>query len=222
MAIAVRRRILRSPPILARFPMADAPFEQETRFDHDVDPEPYLRACPPEATTRGTFFQHIYDAGAALSSSDRERLFDGLERRSWFPFKSYPLTEFMRLAYNAARVLHADRSTAEGLRRVGWLSYPSFASTLAGRVVLFALGNHLEDVVRACPAAYRQGLPLARVHVKPLGERHWEFEMWNVHSFVDTYHCGVLEGAIRAFRFRPEVSVEPMSRCNARFIAKWE
>jgi uncharacterized protein (TIGR02265 family) len=202
--------------------MADTPFEEESRFDHDVDLEPYLRTCPHDATTRGTFFQHIYDAGTALSPGDRNRLFAGIERRSWFPFKRYPLTEFIQLAYNAAKVLHGERSTAEGLRRVGWLSYPSFASTMAGRVVLFAMGNRLEDVVNACPAAYRQGLPLARVHVKPLGERHWEIEMWNVHSFVDTYHCGVLEGAICAFRFRPEVSVEPRGPHDARFIAKWE
>jgi uncharacterized protein (TIGR02265 family) len=194
-----------------------------SRFAEDVDLEAYIRACPRDATTRGTFFQHVCDAAPIPTAKDRARLFAGLERHHWLPFKSYPLTDFMRLAHNAASLSYARFSSAEGLRRIGWMSYPSFASTMAGRVVLFALGNRLEDVVHACQQAYRHSLPLAHVQVTRKEERHYEIEMYNVHSFVDTYHCGVLEGAIHAFHLQPDVRVQRLTRrCDARFSVRWQ
>jgi uncharacterized protein (TIGR02265 family) len=198
-------------------------FEQTSRFGHEVDLEGSLRACPREATTLGTFFQHVFSATLAAAPKGRERLLDGLGQCAWFPFKSYPLTDFMRLAYNAAAVSFAHLPSAEGLRRIGWMSYPSFASTMAGRVVLFALGKQLEDVVRACPHAYRHSLSLSQVQVTERSKRLFEIEMHGVYSFVDTYHCGVLEGAVLAFQRAPRVTVEPLRRrCDARFVLGWD
>jgi len=199
------------------------PDDLPPRFHEEVDLAAYIRACPREATTRGAFFQRVHEATSAAVVGDRERLFEGLDRRSWFPFQSYPLTEFMRLSHNAAVVSFGSFGSAEGLRRIGWMAYPSFASTMAGRVVIFALGNTLDDIVAVVPQAYKHTLPLASVDVTRKGESHYEIVMRDVHSFVDTYHCGVLEGALVAHGRRPSVSVQRLARrCDARFIVRWQ
>lgn len=73
----------------------------------------------------------------------------------------------MRLAHNGAKLAYLRLALSDGLRRIGWMSYPSFAATMAGRVVLFALGESLEDVVRAAPKAYGIGLPGAKASAAP-------------------------------------------------------
>jgi uncharacterized protein (TIGR02265 family) len=194
----------------------------EPTWTEDVSLERYLEACPAHAETLGTFFahvrQHVIDALGALP----DEFFEGVSKKSWLPFRSYPLRDFMRVAYAAARLAYPNLSRSDGLRRIGWRSYPSFAATMAGRVVLFALGDELDDVVRASPKAYRLGLPGCSVEVTRVGERHYRYEMRDVHSFVDSYHYGVLEGAILAFKHRPDIRLRRLDRlCDAEFEVRW-
>lgn len=189
---------------------------------HDVDVGLFVKSCPPSATTQGTFFQHVRDAVVARTDGVPPGLMKGVTERSWAPFLKYPLRDFMHLAVNAAGILHAEQPLAEGLRRMGWLAYPSFASTMAGRIVLLALGDSLEDVVNATPKAYAITLPSATVDVKKLGERRYRFEFRNAYSFVDTYHRGVLEGAVRAHGYEPKIVTHCGKRsCDADFEGGW-
>jgi uncharacterized protein (TIGR02265 family) len=188
----------------------------------DIDVASFVKSCPPSAATQGTFFQHVRDAVVARAGEVPEGLMKGVTERSWAPFLKYPLRDFMHLAVNAAGILHAEQPLAEGLRRMGWLAYPSFASTMAGRIVLLALGDSLEDIVRATPKAYAITLPSATVEVKKLGERRYRFEFRNAYCFVDTYHRGVLEGAVRAHGYEPRIETHYKNRsCDADFEGGW-
>ena len=105
---------------------------------------------------------------------------------------------------------------------MGRLAYPSFASTMAGRVVLFALGEGLEQMAEALPKAYALGLHDARVEVERLGPRHYLVRYANAHCFVDTYQLGVIEGAFIAQRVVPNIIVRPGKRiCDAELEGKW-
>jgi uncharacterized protein (TIGR02265 family) len=129
----------------------------------------------------------------------------------------------MRLAHNGAILAFPRSALSEGLRRMGWMSYPSFAATMAGRVVLFALGETLVDVVRAAPKAYAIGLPGATVTSREIAPQRWRFELRDVYSFVDSYQYGVLEGAVLAFSRKPRVRIRRMARlCDADFDVQWE
>jgi uncharacterized protein (TIGR02265 family) len=190
-------------------------------FTEDVDLDHFLKRCPATATTRGTFFVHVIDHLRAKLGQIPADIDPTLVRRR-LPFGSYPLTDFMRLAYEAAVRLYPLQSSSEALRRVGWMSYPSFASTMAGRVVLFAFGRTIEDVIRASSKAYGVGLSGAKVRATRIGDRHWVYELRDVHSFVDTYHYGVLEGAVIAHGFRAEIGLRRGSRhCDADFDLHW-
>lgn len=191
-------------------------------FDRDVALDAYLAECPRTATTRGTFFEFVQKLAQKPNGEVDERLFEGVVRQRWMAFKSYPLSDFMRLAHNAASICFPGVPTGEGLRRVGWSSFTSFASTMAGRVVLFSLGDRLEDLVLVTPKSYALTLSGCDVQVAPHGPRHYVFEMRRVYSFADTYHVGVLEGAIQTLGFIPEVLVrQAAKRCDVDFDVRW-
>jgi uncharacterized protein (TIGR02265 family) len=192
-------------------------------FADEVSLDRYLVACPADATTRGTFFLHVRDHVAKELGRVPDALFDGIARRAWLPFHTYSLREFMRLAHNGARLAYARLPTSDGLRRIGWMSYPSFAATMAGRVVLFAFGDQLEDIVKAAPKAYGVGLPGATVTSRELGPRHWRFSLRDVYSFADAYHYGVIEGAVLAFSREPHIRLRLLGRpCDADFDVRWQ
>jgi uncharacterized protein (TIGR02265 family) len=191
-------------------------------FDAPISLEAHLEECRPDATTLGTFFQYVYNALARCSPEAREAACERLPVRRWIPFKQYPLRDYLPFAYQAARVLHPGVPLGEGLRRVGALSYPSFASTMAGRVVLFAFGERLDDVITAAGKSYRLALPAAQVHQTRVGERHHVFEIRDVPTFLEVFHCGVIEGAIRAHGYEPNVRFRRYSRrSDGDFDIRW-
>ena len=202
--------------------MRSVPESLGPSLNQAIDVERYLKACPLDESTQGTFLQYIRDEVVHRMGSAPARLFEGLPRDRWLPFLKYPLRELMHLVVNAARILHPKQPLAEGLRRVGWFAYPSFAATMAGRVVLFAFGDNLEDVVRSVPKAYSICVPDAQVTISLQTERHFEAQFRGVHCFVDTYHRGVIEGAIWSHGFEPTVQVIPGKRISdADMIADW-
>lgn len=192
-------------------------------FAEEVPVDRYLAACPAAAVTRGTFFLHVRDHVNKELGREPDALFEGVTRRAWLPFHTYPLREFMRLAHNGARLAYPRLPTSDGLRRIGWMSYPSFAATMAGRVVLFAFGDQLEDIMKAAPKAYGIGLPGAVVTSRELGAKHWRFALRDAYSFVDAYHYGVLEGTLLAFSRRPLIRLRLLARpSDADFDVRWE
>jgi uncharacterized protein (TIGR02265 family) len=202
--------------------MRSAPDSLGPSLGHAVDVERYLKACPQDESTQGTFLQYIRDEVVKRMGGAPPKLFDGLPRDRWLPFLKYPLRELMHLAVNAAHILYPKLPLSEGLRRVGWFAYPSFAATMAGRVVLFAFGETLDDVVRAVPKAYAITVPDAQVTLTLQTDRHFRLEFRGVHCFVDTYHRGVIEGAIWCHGFDPSVEVTLGSRlCDANMVADW-
>lgn len=191
-------------------------------WEADVPIDAVLRACPRQLSTRGVFFQCICEQVREQRGLEPDGLFDGLSRRQWVVFQSYPLRDFIQLAHNAARLLVGVRSTGEGLRRLGWAAYPSFARTMAGRVVLYALGEELDDVLQVAPKAYEVALPGAFVTSRRLAARHWRLEMRDVYNFVERYQYGVLEGAIREHGYEPQIRLRQHARsCDVDFDVRW-
>jgi uncharacterized protein (TIGR02265 family) len=191
-------------------------------FAGSMNVERYLAACPPAATTRGTFFTHIRDHVRRNLEQDPELLYKGVQRRQWHAFNLYPLIDFMQLTVNACQLMHPRLPVGEALRRMGWLSFSSFTATMSGRVVAFALGNRFEDVLRAGPAAYRFTLPSSIVRISAVAEKHFRIEMRCVPSFVDTYHFGVIEGAATALGQSVTIKVRRGARLSdADFDIRW-
>jgi uncharacterized protein (TIGR02265 family) len=190
-------------------------------LDITVDVDFYLRSCPSHATAPGVFMQDIVKIVTAKHRGATERLHEGITERRFIAFKSYPLRDFMRLAVNACKILHDAVPLSEGLRRLGRTAFPSLRATMAGKVVLFALGNRLEDAFRNAPKAYKLVLPQADVTVN-VGQGRGHIELRGVYNFPTTYHYGVFEGTIAEHGFQPRIRILPGARwCDASFDVEW-
>lgn len=149
-------------------------------------------------------------------------LFEGVVGRRWISWSNYPLADFMRLILNASRLAYPKESLGEGLRQLGWKAYPSFAATMAGRVVIYAFGDDVEALMQAVPRAYSVSLSGASARVRRLGLGHWEVELRNAYNFPDCYHLGVIEGAVRARGITPEVRIRRCPRrCDLDYELRW-
>jgi uncharacterized protein (TIGR02265 family) len=195
------------------------PFERPV-LNPRVDVDAHLRACPPTATTRGTFFQFLVDV--VHDKRHRADIFDGVGSRRWVPWNNYPLIDFMRMAINVVRILHRERAVGEGLRSIGRMAYPSFANTMAGRVILHAFGDDIDAMMLAVPRAYAVSVSHLKVTSTRLGPRHWQVQMRDVFNFVETYHLGVLEGALLARGVTPNMQIRRHARpCDLDFDVQW-
>ena len=192
-------------------PPSALPFEPPD-FAAPIDIDAQLQACPAIATARGTFFQYVSDLALKQTGTLPPGLFEGVSARRWTAWNTYPLTDFMRLAVNAARLAFPREPLREGLRRVGWTAYPSFASTMAGRVVVFAFGDDIDAMLQAIPRAYSVSLRGAEARSRRVGPGHWEVELRGVHNFADCYQVGVLEGAVRARGGSPRIRIRRLPR----------
>jgi uncharacterized protein (TIGR02265 family) len=190
-------------------------------LDIPVDVDFCLRSCPSHATVPGVFMLDILKVVVAKHHGASERLLDGLSQRRWVVFKTYPLRDFMRLAVNASRIMYDAVPLSEGLRRLGRTAFPSLNSTMAGKIVLFALGNRLEDAFRNAPKAYKLVLPESDVTVE-VGKGRGRIELRGVYNFPTTYHYGVFEGTIAEHGFNPRIRILPGERwCDASFDVEW-
>jgi uncharacterized protein (TIGR02265 family) len=202
--------------------MRPPPLSMGPSLRHTIDVAQFIKACPAESTTTGTFFQHVREAVVKRTGSAPAALFKGLTAERWTPFLQYPLRDFMHLAVNAAGILHPHEPLAEGLRRIGWLAYPSFASTMAGRIVLFAFGEKLEQVVQATPRIFAVTVPGMEVTILERTERRALLQFHGVYCFADCFMRGVLEGSIWCHGFEPNVTVTVGIRpSDADFDTRW-
>ena len=202
-------------------PTSFAPTWEPAVLDLQIDVDFYLRSCPADATVPGVFLQDLAKLVMGRQHGATEQLYAGLKDRRWTAFKPYPLRDFMRLAVNAARILDPGVPLSEALRRLGRTAFPSLQATMAGRIVLYALGDRLEDAFRNAPKAYKLVLPHAEVTVD-VGEKAGTIELRGVYNFVTTYHYGVFEGTIAAYGFHPRIAIRPSRRwCDATFDVSW-
>jgi uncharacterized protein (TIGR02265 family) len=202
--------------------MRPPPHSMGPSLRQSIDVAQSIKACPVESTTTGTFFQHVREAVAKRTGGIPGTLLKGMTTDRWTPFLQYPLRDFMQLTVNAAGILHPHEPLAEGIRRIGWLAYPSFASTMAGRIVLFAFGEKLEQVVQATPRIFAVTVPGVVVTILGQSERRALLQFRGVYCFADCFMRGVLEGSIWCHGFEPQVIVTTGARpSDAEFDTRW-
>lgn len=182
-------------------------------FSAPLDVDAYLSTVPARATVKGMFFQDIVDA---LRDVGKERA--GVR---YHAFHDYSLRDFMVFLVDAARELHPDVPTREGLRRIGQKAYPVFADTRLGKVVFGVLGSNLAVIMKMAAKGYALSLNVGRAETLDSGNSHTRIHLKEIYCFIDSYQVGVFEGAILAAKRTPDVSMRLISNSEAELLAQW-
>jgi len=178
-----------------------------------LDTEAAIEAIPAEATLSGVFLAAVADGAS------KDGPLPGA-RTSYTHFRPYPLREHARLLVAAAPVLWPRESMREGLRRLGRRTPQALVGSLIGRVVLGSVEGPLE-VLRAVARSYPMHLKPGSAEVVELGPGRAVVRLREVHHFVDSHHCGSLEGALRYAEVDGRVRVHAYSRADADFLCEW-
>ena len=141
---------------------------------------------------------------------------------SYQPFLSYPHADFIRLAVAAASALHPSVPLGEGLRRIGQSAYDALLPSLAGKILFGVLGVDFEQVLTHGPKGYALAVTFGSVEFERLGPGHARYTYRAMPALLDTYHVGVIEGAMRHCKVEGEVLVATTDLANAVFDITWK
>jgi uncharacterized protein (TIGR02265 family) len=188
-------------------------------FDHELDSKPYLDRVPEGTCCKGMFFNDIINNVRRMSPG-AEKLLPGASRR-YVPFRDYPLREHMGLTAAAVPLLFPRMLSREGMRRLGWLSYPTFAESMVGRVVFGILGNDLEQIFSVGPRAFPISVNRGRATAERLGSNHFRYVFRDFFGYLDTYYVGVIEGPILHHKRVPDVRLHLETLSDGIMDIRW-
>jgi uncharacterized protein (TIGR02265 family) len=189
-------------------------------FTGPLDLPAHLAATPVDESCKGFFFTGVVDLVRKLRPGRDDELLDGVVGRRWVAFRDYPLRDNLRLLSNAVGILYPRLAGRDAMRRMGWLAHPFFAESIVGKVVYGLLGSDPDALIASGPRAYELSLRYGRMYVQRCGPRHWRARLEHV-AFFDTYHVGVVEGALRMRAVVPRVLLRIESRTCGELDITW-
>jgi uncharacterized protein (TIGR02265 family) len=190
-------------------------------FEAPLDVEAAIHRTPAYVNTKGMFTRQIAELGKRAAPTREAELYVGIERRRWMPFGDYPLRETMKLLANVAPLRYPGLPIREALRRLGWTAFSTFADSLAGKVVLGAVGSDLESVLGVADRGISLSLSHGKVVSRKIEPGYWELFYSDMWCFLDSYHVGVIEGVLRAKGVAAEMKIRLRDPQNGIFRVRF-
>jgi len=188
-----------------------SPFESERR-----ELQRCVEDTPKDATVKGMFIDSF------LKTLDGARIPRPTDKR-FVSFRDYPLTSFMDLMLSSTAAMYPSHAPREGLRLMGQLGYPTFASSTVGRVIFSLAGRSWEAALPLASRAYEVSLTPGRATLTNITPNTATLELREVWNFADTYQVGVFEGAMQTFNIEGQVkAVKRGKRCDVDLFLEWE
>ena len=179
-----------------------------------IDINAYIREIPPEAVTKGMFFdplrEQVREAGHPIPGRDR-----------YIAFRNYPMPEYLEVVLGCGELLHPGTPTRALLRMAGRLVYPTFASSLLGSLLFKFAGRDVPRLLKAVPRAYNQINPRASAEVETRGQNSAIVKVRGLWDVPEVSQVGIFEGGIEALGLEGEVLVRPLTECDCDLLLNW-
>src|SRR5512138_1848110 len=158
-----------------------------------------LAAATPRDTARGLTFNALFDTleehlgREAAAAADPERKGHRTE------FFSYPISDFLRIAFEGADRLEGKLgSVDEAFRSFGYRTTTNVLGSMMGATMIALAGkNGLRALLGQAVTGYRATVSYGERRIEWLGPRHARFTFDN-DFLVPQYHCGVFLAAVDA------------------------
>ncbi len=185
------------------------------------DLERRLAAATPKDTVRGFIFECVFDVAREHGGDELARRCDPAGKGSRVDFFSYPIADFLRAAWDAADALEKTLPFDDALRAMGVRAGGKFLQSSIGKTLVKLVGIEPRQLMSGVPSAYKSVVSYGERTVAWVGERHAR------HTFkrdflVPAYHCGVLEGALRAVGAKASATGKATGFLEAVYDVTWE
>jgi uncharacterized protein (TIGR02265 family) len=187
-----------------------------------------ISLATPTDTARGLFFNGVLSAVVALGGeSSRKQCYAMLgdlrfERR-FIDFSSYPVSDFLKLALAATKVLSPQLGSAETTqRRLGMQAMRDFLASMAGKTLLLLSGDSPKRVMGNLASGYRSAVSYGERTVTLTGETGAKVVMKR-DFMLPLYNEGVLLALLEAVRAKnPQVRARPFGVLDCEYELTWE
>ncbi len=164
-----------------------------------------LAAATPADTVRGLIFNALFDAVEEHLGHAAAVAVDPARKATRVEFFSYPIAEFLRIAFDGADRLEGKLgSTDAAFEAFGYRATSNVFSSVLGRTLVALAGNRgLRSLLGQAPNGYKATVSYGVRRVEWIGERHARLT-FERDFLVPAFHCGVLRAAVDAMGGRPE------------------
>jgi len=184
-------------------------------FSLPIDIEEYIRVVPATATIKGLFLSGLLDAlGSARPELPQGRL-------RYVAFKDYPLVDQVRLVPQIAAKMYPTLKPRDAMRRIGHSIYPTFATSLVGRVLFAAVGRDPAAMLQAGAKAYAISSNVGKVEILEQREGYALLNMHEMFNYIDCYQVGILEGALSVIGLKASVRIHLDTLTSGIFELTW-
>lgn len=160
------------------------------------DLETRLAAAVPEDTVRGLVFNGAFSVLREHGGEEAARQCDPAGTGSRTDFFSYPVTDYLNMAWNAADRLESHVGGVDAaFYKIGHRALANVLSSMLGRTLLTIAGGDIHRLLSQTPSGYKATVSYGERTVEWPDPRH--AHMVFTHDFlVPPFHCGVIAAAV--------------------------
>jgi uncharacterized protein (TIGR02265 family) len=177
-------------------------------FASPLDVTAVVEQVPKTAMIKGFFVDSFEKIVLAEKPELKGRLYEGWERPSYSPLRSYWRGEILRVEAHLSQLMFPSLPLREAIRQACHRVYPTFLTSLLGRVVLVALiGNDIDSVLKSGPKMMSSMVSYGSVDAERKGDRHWVYHYKDYYSWLDCGDVGVIEGLLEHYGCKPTLTL---------------
>lgn len=179
-----------------------------------IDVNSYIKRVPRHAKGKGMFLMRL------LEELDRRGIPRPTSER-FLPFTDYPLQRCLELNVEAARLMFPTIPLSDGLRRVAWTSFDTFANSLIGQVLFGAVRHDVESILRLSSRALAYTTNVGTYELEVVRNRTAVFHVHDAYLFAEYFAVGMLEGVLRSCDCQGEILSRMDSQTSGAFYVRW-
>jgi uncharacterized protein (TIGR02265 family) len=186
-----------------------------------------IRLATAEDTARGLFFNGVLSAVVSLGGDSalkqcHTQLNDKRFERRFTDFSSYPVSDFLRLALAATRVLSPKLGGPESTQpRLGMQATNDFLSSMAGRTLLLLSGDSPKRLIGNLASGYRSAVSYGERIVSMQGD-HGARVVMKRDFMLPLYNEGVLRALLESVHAKnPHVRARPIGQLDCEYELSW-
>jgi uncharacterized protein (TIGR02265 family) len=182
-----------------------------------------LAECKDSDTSRGLNFNRLFDLVRDELGAEAARACDPQGKGSRTDFFSYPVSEYLRIAWHAAERLEPKLGGLDGVwHELGRRTVTGFLGSTLGRTIFALAGRDPRRFVAAGPAGYRSAVSYGERTVEWRGER-WARMVFKRDFMPPAFHRGVILAGLAASEARsPMVEARALGPLDSEYEIRWE
>jgi uncharacterized protein (TIGR02265 family) len=187
------------------------------------DLERRLAQCRDSDTSRGLNFNRLFDLVRDHHGEEAARWCDPQGKAARTDFFSYPVAEYLQVAWNAADRLEPRLGSVDAVwEELGRRTVNGFLSSVLGRTIFAIAGRDPRRIVSAGPSGYRSAVSYGERTVEWRGEKAARM-VFRRDFMVPAFHRAVMLAALESSdAANPRVEARATGLLDSEYELSWE